>query len=393
MERRIAHMDLDSFYVAVERKLDSSLIGKPIIIGGTGDRGVVSSCSYEARAFGVHSAMPGKIAKQLCPDAIFIRGDMDEYAKQSNIVTEIIEGVAPLVEKASIDEHYIDVSGMDKYIKHSNLWMHELREKIITETGLPISFGLSANKTVSKIATDEAKPNGEKAVDNGIEKLFLAPLSIKKIPGVGEKTYMSLRNMGVEKIATVQQMPQHMLQRVMGEHGKTIWQKANGIDDSPVVPYSEQISMSKETTFQTDTTDIEKLKNVLTAMVFELGFQLRNANKVAGTVTLKLRYSDFKTHTFQTSLSYTASDHILLEKVLELFQKNYSRRVLIRLIGVKFSKLVQGKTQIDLFSDTEEMINLYESLDKIRKRFGDKAILRAVGVGEPNPELFRKKKK
>ncbi len=393
MERRIAHMDLDSFYVAVERKLDNSLIGKPIIIGGTGDRGVVSSCSYEARAFGVHSAMPGKIAKQLCPDAIFIHGDMDEYAKQSNIVTEIIEGVAPLVEKASIDEHYIDVSGMDKYIKHSNLWMHELREKIITETGLPISFGLSANKTVSKIATDEAKPNGEKTVDNGIEKLFLAPLSIKKIPGVGEKTYMSLRNMGVEKIATVQQMPQHMLQRVMGEHGKTIWQKANGIDDSPVVPYSEQISMSKETTFQTDTTDIEKLKNVLTAMVFELGFQLRKANKVAGTVTLKLRYSDFKTHTFQTSLSYTASDHILLEKVLELFQKNYSRRVLIRLIGVKFSKLVQGKTQIDLFSDTEEMINLYESLDKIRKRFGDKAILRAVGVGEPNPELFRKKKK
>ena len=393
MERRIAHMDLDSFYVAVERKLDSSLIGKPIIIGGTGDRGVVSSCSYEARAFGVHSAMPGKIAKQLCPDAIFIRGDMDEYAKQSNIVTEIIEGVAPLVEKASIDEHYIDVSGMDKYIKHSNLWMHELREKIITETGLPISFGLSANKTVSKIATDEAKPNGEKTVDNGIEKLFLAPLSIKKIPGVGEKTYMSLRNMGVEKIATVQQMPQQMLQRVMGEHGRTIWQKANGIDDSPVIPYSEQVSMSKETTFQTDTTDIEKLKNVLTAMVFELGFQLRNVNKVAGTVTLKLRYSDFKTHTFQTSLSYTASDHILLDKVLELFQKNYSRRVLIRLIGVKFSKLVQGKTQIDLFSDTEEMINLYESLDKIRLRFGDKAILRAVGIGDPNPELFRKKRK
>lgn len=393
MERRIAHMDLDSFFVAVERKLDSSLIGKPVIIGGNGDRGVVSSCSYEARAFGVHSAMPGKLAKQLCPDAIFIRGDMDEYAKQSNIVTEIIESTAPLVEKASIDEHYIDVTGMDKYIKHSNLWMHELREKITTETGLPISFGLSANKTVSKIATDEAKPNGEKTVDNGIEKLFLAPLSIKKIPGVGEKTYMSLRNMGVEKILTVQQMPQHMLQKVMGEHGKTIWQKANGIDDSPVVPYSEQVSMSKETTFQTDTTDVEKLKNILTGMVFELGFQLRKANKVAGTVTLKLRYSDFKTYTFQTSLSYTASDHILLDKVLELFQKNYSRRVLIRLIGVKFSKLVQGKTQIDLFSDTEEMINLYQSLDKIRLRFGDKAILRAVGVGEPNPELFRKKRK
>jgi DNA polymerase-4 len=282
---------------------------------------------------------------------------------------------------------------MDKYIKHSNLWMHELREKVVKETGLPISFGLSANKTVSKIATGEGKPNGEKSIDNGIEKLFLAPLSISKIPGVGEKTYMSLRNMGVEKILTVQQMPQTMLQKVMGEHGKSIWQKANGIDDSLVVPYTEQASMSKETTFQIDTTDVEKLKNVLTSMVFELGFQLRKANKVAGTVTLKLRYSDFKTYTFQSSLSYTASDHILLDKVLELFRKNYSRRVLIRLIGVKFSKLVGGKTQIDLFSDTQEMLNLYESLDKIRLRFGDKAILRAAGVGDVNPEMFRKKRK
>jgi DNA polymerase-4 len=393
MERRIAHMDLDTFYVSVERKMDSSLIGKPVIIGGTSDRGVVSTCSYEARAFGVHSAMSAKLAKQLCPQAIFIRGDMDEYAKYSNIVTDIIEAEAPLVEKASIDEHYLDISGMDKYIKHSNLWMHELREKVVKETGLPISFGLSANKTVSKIATGEGKPNGEKSIDNGIEKLFLAPLSISKIPGVGEKTYMSLRNMGVEKILTVQQMPQTMLQKVMGEHGKTIWQKANGIDDSLVVPYTEQASMSKETTFQIDTTDVEKLKNVLTSMVFELGFQLRKANKVAGTVTLKLRYSDFKTYTFQTSLSYTASDHILLDKVLELFRKNYSRRVLIRLIGVKFSKLVGGKTQIDLFSDTQEMLNLYESLDKIRLRFGDKAILRAAGVGDVNPELFRKKRK
>jgi DNA polymerase-4 len=393
MERRIAHMDLDTFYVSVERKMDSSLIGKPVIIGGTSDRGVVSTCSYEARAFGVHSAMSAKLAKQLCPQAIFIRGDMDEYAKYSNIVTDIIEAEAPLVEKASIDEHYLDISGMDKYIKHSNLWMHELREKVVKETGLPISFGLSANKTVSKIATGEGKPNGEKSIDNGIEKLFLAPLSISKIPGVGEKTYMSLRNMGVEKILTVQQMPQTMLQKVMGEHGKSIWQKANGIDDSLVVPYTEQASMSKETTFQIDTTDVEKLKNVLTSMVFELGFQLRKANKVAGTVTLKLRYSDFKTYTFQSSLSYTASDHILLDKVLELFRKNYSRRVLIRLIGVKFSKLVGGKTQIDLFSDTQEMLNLYESLDKIRLRFGDKAILRAAGVGDVNPEMFRKKRK
>src|ERR1019366_6828579 len=197
MERTVVHMDLDSFFVSVERLMDSSLIGKPVIIGGTSDRGVVASCSYEARKFGVHSAMPAKMAKQLCPHAIFVRGDMDNYTKYSNIVTEIIEKEAPLVEKASIDEHYLDITGMDRYIKNSMQWTHELRNRIIKETGLPISYGLSVNKTVSKVATGESKPNGEKMIDAGIEKLFLAPLSIKKIPGIGDKTYIMLRNMGI----------------------------------------------------------------------------------------------------------------------------------------------------------------------------------------------------
>lgn len=391
MERRIVHMDLDSFFVSVERKLDNSLMGKPVIIGGSADRGVVSSCSYEARAFGVHAAMSGKLAKQLCPQAIFIRGDMDSYSKYSNIVTEIIEERAPLVEKASIDEHYLDISGMDKYIKNSMLWTHELRERIIKESGLPISFGLSCNKTVSKIATGEGKPNGEKCVDEGIEKLFLAPLSIKKIPGVGDKTYMSLRNMGIEKIATVQQMPITMLQKVLGENGKVIWNKANGIDNNPVEPYSEQKSMSKETTFQTDTTDIVKLKEVLITMVEQLAFELRKSKKVSGCVTLKLRFSDFQTYTFQSRISYTASDHVLLEKILELFNKNYTRRVLIRLIGIKFTNLVAGQTQIDLFDDTQEMLSLYQSLDKIRLKYGDKAVMRSIGVGEPMPKTERRK--
>jgi len=391
MERRIVHMDLDSFFVSVERKLDSSLNGKPVIIGGTSDRGVVSSCSYEARLSGVHSAMPIKMAKQLCPDAIYIRGDMDNYAKYSNIVTEIIEEKAPLVEKASIDEHYIDISGIDKYIKNSLLWTKELRERIIKESGLPISFGLSVNKTVSKVATGTAKPNGEKCVDSGIEKLFLAPLSIKKIPGVGDKTYMSLRNMGIEKIETLQQMPVIMLQKAFGESGKVIWNKANGIDDSPVEPYSEQKSMSRETTFQKDTTDVNQLKNVLITMVEELGFELRKSNKVAGCVVLKLRFSDFQTHVFQAAIPYTASDHVILQKLMELFDKHFTRRVLIRLIGVKLSKLVNGQTQIDLFDDTEEMINLYQSLDKIRLRFGDKAVMRSIGLLENKPKIVKKK--
>lgn len=379
-ERTIVHMDLDSFFVSVERLLDSSLNGKPVIIGGTADRGVVSSCSYEARIFGVHSAMPTRLAKQLCPQAIFIQGDHDEYSKYSNIVTEIIEEQAPLVEKASIDEHYLDISGMDKYVKQTKLWTHELRERIIKESGLPISYGLSTNKTVSKVATNEAKPNGEKNVDTGTEKLFLAPLSIKKIPGVGDKTYMLLRNMGIEKIQTVQQMPMELMQRVMGENGLMIWKKASGIDNSPVEPYHERKSMSNERTFEKDTIDIKKLKQQIVTMVFELAYQLRKEKKVTGCITLKLRYTDFQTHTFQCRIAYTSNDHILLSKATELFEKNYSRRVLIRLIGIKLSHLVSGFNQIHLFDDSEEKIKLYQALDKIRNRFGGDSIKRGISL-------------
>ncbi len=382
MERSIVHMDLDSFFISVERLLDSSLIGKPVIVGGTSDRGVVASCSYEARQFGVHSAMPSRMARQLCPHAIFIRGDMDQYSKLSNTVTEIIEREAPLFEKASIDEHYLEITGMDKYIKTSLLWTHELRERIIKETGLPISFGLSENKTVSKIATGESKPNGEKEIPYGLEKTFLAPLSIRKIPGIGDKTNFTLQKMGISKIETIQTMPILALQKVLGDNGSSIWRKANGIDNNPIEPYSEQKSMSKETTFDKDTTDFEMLKNILVTMVDTLGFDLRKQKKVTGCITLKLKYSDFQTHTFQASIPYTASDDVLLRKVTELFMKNYNRRVLIRLIGVKFSNMVSGFNQINLFDDTEEKINLYTALDKIRMRFGENSIGRAVGLKE-----------
>lgn len=380
MERTVVHMDLDSFFVSVERLLDSSLNGKPVIIGGTSDRGVVSSCSYEARQFGVHSAMPSRMAKQLCPQAIFIHGDYDQYSKHSSIVTQIINEHAPVVEKASIDEHYIDISGMERFIKPSMIWAHELRERVIKESGLPISFGLSSNKTVSKVATNEAKPNGEKYVGFGFEKSFLAPLSVKKIPGVGDKTYMLLRNMGIEKIQTVQQMPMEMMMRVFGENGQMIWKKASGIDNSPVEPYSERKSISSETTFDKDTTDIQKLRQNIVTMIFELAYQLRKEKKVTGCVTLKLRYTDFQTHTFQCRIPYTSNDHILLTRVMELFEKNYSRRVLIRLIGVKFSHLASGYNQIHLFDDSEEKIKLYQALDSIRNRFGDDAIKRGISL-------------
>lgn len=382
-KRRIVHMDLDSFFVSVERKLNPSLNGKPVIIGGTSGRGVVSSCSYEARKFGVTSAMPAARAKQLCPHGIFIKGSMQVYSENSRLVTQIIEDAAPAYEKASIDEHYLDITGMDKYICDSFTWTKQLRQKIIKESGLPISFGLSTNKLVSKIATTEAKPNGELFIEPGKEKAFLAPMDVSKIPGVGDKTYITLCNMGLRKIETIQNMSPEKLQGLLGDYGLSIWRKANGISESEVEQHWDQKSMSTERTFHTDTSDKTYLRDMLVKMVEELGFDLRLSKKTAGSVGIKLRHSNFETHTFQCRVSYTSSDHILLQKVLELFDKNYDGRVLIRLIGVKFSSLVEGSVQMDLFNDTAEMISLYQSLDKIKLRFGDKAITRSVNIAVP----------
>src|SRR6478752_185021 len=368
--RTVAHLDLDSFFVSVERLQNSSLVGKPILIGGNSDRAVVASCSYEARKFGVHSAMPMKLARQLCPDAIIIRGDMEAYSKHSKDVTEVIAANAPLYEKASIDEHYLDLTGMDRFFGCWQ-WTQELRQSIIKETGLPISFGLSVNKTVSKIATGQAKPNGQLHIVPDQVQPFLSPLSIRKIPGVGQKSYQLLRNMGVPTIEILRAIPVELMQKVLGkEGGISIWQKANGIDTTPVVPYTEQKSISTEQTFATDTTDIAGLTSLLVAMTEEIAFELRKQGKLAGCITVKIRYANFDTHTQQISITYTASDHTLISKAKELFQKLYQRRMLIRLIGVRLSNLVQGFQQIHLFEDTTELTNLYQAMDKIRFRYG-----------------------
>lgn len=366
-------MDLDTFFVSVERLENSALNGKPVIIGGFSDRGVVASCSYEARKFGVHSAMPGKLARRLCPQAIWIRGDMDKYSRFSHMVTDIIEESAPVVEKASIDEHYLDVSGMDRFFG-TYKWMHELRERIIRESGLPISFGLSVNKTVSKIATGEAKPNGEKEVQQQLVLPFLYPLSIRKIPGIGEKSYHTLRDMGIVYIETLSKMPVELLSRVMGDNGKSIWEKANGIDPRRVEPWHEQKSISSERTFETDTTDMKFLHSLLSKMVQEVCFDLRKQQKLCATVTVKIRYSDFQTHTMQQRVPYTAYDHVVLEAAKNLLNKVYDRRLLIRLLGVKVSNLVHGSQQINLFEDSVEMVRLYQAMDQIKHWYGKKSI-------------------
>jgi DNA polymerase IV len=375
--RTIAHLDLDTFFVSVERLRNTQLQHKPIIIGGLSDRGVVASCSYETRFFGVHAGMPMKMARQLCAEAIVLRGDMEAYSKYSNDVTQVIADKAPLYEKASIDEHYLDVSGMDKFVGTWK-WTNELRSTIIKETGLPISFGLSVNKTVSKIATGQAKPNGALQVCPQEVKTFLAPLSIKKIPGVGQKNYQLLRNMGIPTIEVLTMVPVEMMQKVLGKEGVHIWEKANGIDRAPVVPYSEQKSISTEKTFGTDTTDLAFLNSLLVSMTEGLAYDLRQQGKLAGCITVKIRYANFDTHTQQITIPYNASDHILIRKAKELFQKLYNRRLLIRLLGVRLSQLVQGFQQIDLFEETTELASLYQAMDRIRLRYGGEAVKRAV---------------
>jgi DNA polymerase-4 len=359
--------------------LDKRLEGKPVLIGGTSDRGVVASCSYEARQYGIHSAMPMKLAKQLCPHAVVIRGNGGTYAKFSDAVTSIIKEEAPLFEKSSIDEFYIDVTGMDRFFGCYK-WAQELREKIKKQTGLPLSFGLSTSKTVSKITTGEAKPNNHKEIPAGAEKNFLAPLSIKKIPGVGDQTYKMLRSMGIEHIKTVQEMPPEILERVLGKNGIVLWKKANGIDHSEVIPFHDRQSISSSLTFERDTIDVTRLKEILTTMSEKLCYYLRMGNKLTGCVTVTVRYSDFDTRTRQERVAYTSCDHLLIETTLDLFEKLYDRRVLCRLVGVRFSHLVEGGHQIDLFDDSEAMIRLYQAMDKIRNKYGQDAVQRAVAM-------------
>ena len=375
----ITHMDLDSFFVSVERIKNSALIGKPVIIGGNSDRGVVASCSYEVRAYGVHSAMPMKQAKLLCPEAIIIRGDSQSYSDHSQTVTQIIAESVPLYEKSSIDEFYIDLTGMDKFFGSWKLAM-ELKTKILKETGLPISFGLASNKTVSKVATGTAKPFGQRKVDWGDEIPFLAPLSVKKIPGVGSETYKTLRNLGIQYIKTLQEMPMELLFKTLHKPGIDLWKKAQGIDNRKVEPYQERKSIGTERTFEKDTIDVIKLRNLISAMAENLAYQLRKGDKVCACITVKVRYSDFNTHTLQAKIPYTSADHIVIAKSLELFNKLYQRRLLIRLIGVRLSDLVSGGFQMNLFEDSEEMANLYQAMDRLRNRYGNDAVKRANGL-------------
>jgi DNA polymerase-4 len=377
--RQIIHMDQDAFFVSVEVRKNPSLIGKPVIIGSLSDRGVVASCSYEARKFGIHSAMPARMARMLCPHGIWIRGNMDEYTTASHEITEILKQEVPLIEKASIDEHYIDMTGMDKHYGTLKC-AKELRLKVIKETGLPISFGLSVNKTVSKMATNECKPNGELSIEYTGVQPFLNPLSIRKIPGLGEKTFIKLSDMGIKRIHELSQVHPEYMTSILGKNGIWLLQKAKGIDDSPVIPYQEQKTISSQITFKQDSIDLVSINYLLTSMVMNLAFELRQKKKQTACITVTVRYSTREDVTKQASIPYTALDGTLIKKTKELFKQAYQKRLLIRLVGVRLSNLVNGFEQIDLYTASEEQYSLCQAMDKIRRRFGPHSIKLASGM-------------
>ena len=370
-------MDMDTFFVSCERLNHSELNGIPLIIGG-GDRGVVASCSYEARKFGVRSAMPIKMALRLCPEAKVMKGDYELYSKLSHLVTEVIQDKVPLMEKASIDEFYLDLTGMDKFFGCYQ-WTQEIASAVKNETGLPISFALSNNKTVSKIGTGESKPEGKFQIRETEIQPFLNPLSVKKIPMVGDKTFQLLSRLGVRTIHTLSEMPVLVLQQIIGANGKELWKKANGIDENPVVPYSEKKSISSERTFATDSIDVLEIKRLISGMAEKLAYQLRQEKWLTSTVVIKIRYSNFDTETKQHKIAYTSADHTLSRVALELFNKVYTRRMRIRLVGLRFTDLVHGNHQMNLFEDTEEQMSLYQTMDYLKNRFGKDALGRASG--------------
>ncbi len=378
-QRYIAHFDIDSFFVSVELLKYPSLKGKPVLVGGHSERGVVTACSYEARKFGIHSAMPMKKAKQLCPQAIVLGSSRGDYSRYSRMVTDIIAAKSPIFQKASIDEFYVDLTGMDRFYDPFE-WAKDLRQQIIKTTQLPISFGLASNKMIAKIATDEAKPNGFLRVLPGFEKEFLAPLKVNKIPGVGEQTYQQLLSLGVQYIRDLEAVDVLLLENRLGNYAHDLLDKAKGINHSKVEPYHEAKSISTENTFEENTTDLSFIMTELVRMIEKLGYELRKENKLTGCIAVKVRYADFSTFSKQTTIDFTTRDDELVPVARELFNKLYTKGKAIRLLGVRLSELTGQAVQSNLFIDTRKKNNLYKAIDEVKDKFGISALKKATTI-------------
>lgn len=372
MDKAILHLDLDAFFVSVELLKQPHLRGLPVVVGG-GDRGVVSAASYEARRYGIHSAMPAAQARKLCPQAIFLKGSYEDYSKYSRLVTEILADNVPVLEKASIDEFYADLTGMDRFYG-CWAWSQMLKRKITDETGLTITIGLSTSKTISKIAVGEHKPDGQVQILPGQEQAFLAPLPVGRIPMVGEKTVSRLLDLGIRTIQDLLDTPISRLEKYLGMHGRYLWEKVNGMEASIVTPHEGRKSISTESTFGADTTSIDFLHKEMLRMVTELTYQLRTEGTTAACLAVKIRYAGFDTFLHQISLPPTAADHVLYRHAVEAFTQLYQVNRPVRLLGVRLTKLAPGGTQLDLFDNTARMAPLYQALDGIRNKYGPDAV-------------------
>ena len=378
LNRHIAHVDLDAFYASVEVLKNPRLRGKPVIVGGD-TRGVVTSCTYEARAFKVKSGMPTRLAKGLCPGGIFVKGDFDQYTRYSQLVTEIIADKAPVFEKSSIDEFYIDMTGMDRFFDCVH-YISGIHNSITRETGLSVSHALASNKLVSKVAANEVKPAGAKVLRLDEERPFLWTLPVQKLPMIGDARATELRQLGVFTIHDLSRIPFKLLTARFGADGIEMWRRSNGIDESPIIPYHEPKSISTENTFHEDTIDVDFMIKQLIGMTEKIAFDLRQSNKLSGCVTVKIKYSDFQTVSKQCVLEYTATDDAIIEKVKQLFPLLYTRRMRVRLVGVRLSHLVPGNYQINLYNDTPKKVKLYSLIDNVKKQYGEKFLKRASGL-------------
>ncbi|KKM80345.1 hypothetical protein LCGC14_1340790 [marine sediment metagenome] len=367
------YVDMHDYYIECERLSNASLKGLPLIIGGGTNRGTVAACSKEASRFGVRRSMPTAYALKLCPDATLLKGDQGSYTNKSVELTEIIREHAPVVEKSSIHSFYLDITGMDRFFGCFD-WTRELSLRISRESGLDPSWALSVNKTVSKIGAFDTTPRTPRNIGQDIVKQFLDPLPIQRLPALGDGTFQLLSRIGIRQIGKISEMPPTVLQKMLGKRGETIWQRANGIDRNPVEPYSEKKEIYMEHDFERDCIDLGAIRGQLMAMVEQLAFQLRRDDLVTSKIIVKVKYNNLDTETKRCRVGYTSLDHILKKEVQLLFQKLYHRRMRLVKVGVRFSDIVQGAHQINLFEDTAELLSLYGAMDTIRRKYGADAI-------------------
>ncbi|HVN47536.1 MAG TPA: DNA polymerase IV [Bacteroidota bacterium] len=374
-KKYIAHLDLDCFFVSVERIKNPSLVGKPVIVGGSATgRGVVASASYEARKFGVHSAMPTARALKLCPSLIVVRGSHGEYGRISDKLHHRMCELAPLVERASIDEMNMDFSGCEQ-LYQNNLpgFMKTIQQLVLKEFRLPCTIALASNKTVAKIAANRVKPNGAIFVPHGTEATYLAPFDISVIPGIGTKTESYLRSKGFNTVADIQKKSEQEIIKILGQHGLWIYHSANGRGSDMIGEEWSAKSISREETFSKDISDRKELKKYLFELVEDVCSRVRKNGWKAKTITLKLRYSDFKTITHAESVEPTNDDTFVRNNIVKLLDESYSRNLAIRLIGVRLSNF-DAEEQMTLFPTDQKKQEILHTVDGLREKFGSDII-------------------